>query len=142
MSFIRWAQNRDLQENMSNNNYTSDMPIQDKIEQYRKLAREYYQHAEISSVGNPAIFSYIHSVELLLKLKILEQTGEMPLELEKSHDLSKFMKLLGIYDNEMAPLAEIDPFMVRFRYPGKHVDNESSYKMVKDISRKLWRKFG
>ena len=140
MSFVKWSQNRDLQENMSN--YTSDMPIQEKINQYRKLAREYYEHAETASAGNPAIFSYIHSVELLLKLKVLEQNGDMPLEFEKSHDLGKFMKLLGVYNDETAPLAEVDPFMVRFRYPGKHVDNESTYEVVKEISRKLWRKFG
>jgi hypothetical protein len=141
MSFVKWTQNRDLQENMSNN-YTPDMPIQEKINQYRRLAIEYYQHAESCKPCNPAIFSYLHSVELLLKLKVLEQNGDMALELEKSHDLGKFMKLLGVYNDETAPLAEVDPFMVRFRYPGKHVDNESSYEVVKDISRKLWRKFG
>lgn len=141
MSFVKWSKNRDLQENM--NNYTPDMSVQDKIDQYRKLAREYYEHAEAASAGNPAIFSYIHSVELLLKLKVLEQIGEMPLELEKSHDLGKFMKLLGVHNDETAQLAEIDPFMVRFRYPGKQrTDNESSYEVVKDLSRKLWRKFG
>ena len=134
--FTEWM---NLTEGM--NDYAKDMDVKEKIKKYKNLADNYNVLFKSNKDHNsPSMFLLLHSMELLLKQKYLEKFGEMDLKLEKSHDLSEFMKKLGVYNKETKIMCELDPHMVRFRYP-THLKNEDlDMKKIKKIYEKLWRK--
>ena len=130
-----------------------------KLTQFQRLSREYFNAAELlysSSSGdfsNPLLFLYLHSVELLLKAKILSCLEFIGLpedfpRYEKLHDLGMLFEGYFLLEREPVQnliqserikfLASIDPKSTAFRYP-KSLKVSPEISQVRQCCLEIWQ---
>lgn len=131
----------------------------DKLAQFQRLSREYFTAAEIlyanssGDCSNPLLFLYLHSVELLLKAKILSGFESIGLpedfsRYEKLHDLGMLFEGYALLEGDRVPnliqsetiefLASIDPKSTAFRYP-KSLQAFPEIPKVKRCCLEIWK---
>lgn len=127
--------------------------------QFQRLSREYFTAAEalytIASGDflNPLLFLYLHSVELLLKAKILSCLEFIGLpedfsRYEKLHDLGMLFEGYILLESEQVKnliqsetiefLASIDPKSTAFRYP-KSLKVSPEISQVRQCCLEVWK---
>jgi hypothetical protein len=93
---------------------------------FRALARESFTAAE-QQAGNAGSILYLLSAEQLLKARVIETMGDLPGDLEQTHDLGQLLAALVIADENLRELANIDP---------------GAFHRVQRLCRRLWERFG
>jgi HEPN domain-containing protein len=95
------------------------------MNEFITLSSQYWQAAESlyskEGIPMPVIFLYLHSMECLMK-GLLECKGELSSSLKKTHDLARLAIALGVYDDTIEALGNLDPSLTAFRYPSERQD--------------------
>lgn len=107
---------------------------------WKERAREYFD-AGLGSFGNPKNYLIMHSVELLAKAIIIEKDGNLPPELEKSHDLYALFAAAGIDPTKYPVMVGLDPKTTYFRYPKERQLGGDPKTAVEEAIR-FWEKHG